>query len=105
MSDLPVLAANQFVAQLSGGISTGQPDEVLLVIGHAAPPIIIGDDVADRLSQIGQIEVKPLARFSISRERFAELADLLQRIRSSITGDELTQSPGTDIDSPDLETS
>lgn len=74
---LPVLAANQFVVQISAGPSP-EYDEFIVTVGYAAPPIIIGPPEAREatLREVQNVEVKPLARFGMSRARLAELGKL-----------------------------
>jgi hypothetical protein len=72
--DLPVLHANQFVAQVDKG-------EVFLTIGQIVPPAIIGSTVEERRQQaeaIQYVPVKPVARLAFNPARLNELISVLQ---------------------------
>jgi hypothetical protein len=76
--DLPVYAANQFVVQLG---PVGHPGEITLTVGYAVSPIITGEDPAEvrkQLEAIKGVEVRVLARYSLTRRRLGELVGILQ---------------------------
>ncbi|KRC66025.1 hypothetical protein ASE12_15435 [Aeromicrobium sp. Root236] len=80
--ELDLLPANAFVGQLGAPSSNvGLPDCIYIVIGHVAPPLIVGDNPADIQRQVnklhGKLPVKGLARLVLTRERAAELRDLM----------------------------
>jgi hypothetical protein len=79
IGDLPVLAANQFLVQ--GGISgnSGVPDDMVLTVGHTAPPVLLGtpEEQQAQLAALGAVTTRPLVRVSISRNRLGELIGLL----------------------------
>jgi hypothetical protein len=87
---LPVLSANQFIAQVSG--LSGKIDEVILTFGHAVPPVLLGDDANERLAGLDQVEVRPLARFSVSRDRIQEFAALLQTVSDALSETTIPQA-------------
>lgn len=76
----PVLRANQFLAQLGPG-PDGNPEECILTIGYAAPPVLLGSPEEQRATvmALGAIESKALARVSMSRARVGQLIDILQQ--------------------------
>jgi hypothetical protein len=61
-----------------GGLG-GRLEELVLTIGHAAPPIVSGNPEEQRqqLAGISEVTVQPLARYAVTRQRLAELIDLL----------------------------
>lgn len=88
---LPVIAANQFMLQQAlltpadpgaGAASSGDPDEVILTVGHLAPPLLQGtpDEQRAAVTQVSQVTVRPVARFSVRRAKLAELRDVLAKI-------------------------
>jgi hypothetical protein len=83
VSELPVLAANQFAVQITGG-EGGRLDEIVLTIGHVASPLLSGTPEEQRaqISQITQLTIQPIARFAVTRYRLAELRELLDSIMS-----------------------
>ncbi len=79
IQSLPILRANQFIAQTSldpdGGI-----DEFVLCIGYAAPPFILGTAEEQQVSMraLGAVEAKAIARVSISHATLRALVNMLQ---------------------------
>jgi hypothetical protein len=73
----PVLAANQLAVQVDTLGTT--PDQVVLAIGHASPPVLVGTEDEQRvaLNRIGEVSVMPVARVSVSVGRLKEWAKLL----------------------------
>ncbi|MCW2756340.1 MAG: hypothetical protein JWO46_86 [Nocardioidaceae bacterium] len=78
VQDVSVLRANQFLGQIAAGIE-GQPEEFLLSIGYAAPPVLLGTPEEQQLSMqaVGAISVKTEVRVSMSRGHLAALTQLL----------------------------
>lgn len=78
VEDHPVLSTNQFVAQLAPG-PDGVPEELILVVGHIAPPLVLGsqEQVEALMRALGSISVKSHGRFSMTRSRLQELIQLL----------------------------
>ena len=70
--NVPILFANQFILQR-------ERDGLILGVAQIAPPILLGsqEEREARLRQLGALPVTILGRYSISRERAAELRDLL----------------------------
>jgi hypothetical protein len=81
---LPLMFANAFVSQLGSQAGTaGPPDAIYLTIGQLAPPLLVGtpEEVAQQAARFnGTVEVRPVARIVLSRERAAELGELLQTV-------------------------
>jgi hypothetical protein len=80
-SDEPVTFANQFMTQRV------TETELLLLVGQAFPPPIIGspDQQLEQARQIPFVPVRTLGRYSLTRERVVELVNLLQRLLESTT--------------------
>jgi hypothetical protein len=80
VSELPVLASNQFAVQVDVD-SAGQPDSLILTFGHAGPPIVSGtaEEIRTQTEKISQVTVQPLMRLQISIKRAAEFSAVLQR--------------------------
>jgi len=76
---VPVLAANQFLLQSVSAV--GEPDSaVVLTVGYLAPPLLLGTPEEQRqaAAALDQVNVNPVARFSISTRKAAELAQVIQ---------------------------
>jgi hypothetical protein len=72
--DVPVLLANQFVAQVDKG-------EVFLTVGQLVPPAILGATPEERRQQAENIQfvpVKPIARIAMTPTRLRELISVLE---------------------------
>ncbi len=82
VSDLPVLAANQFALQLTGTAH----EEILLTAGHAVPPIFVGgaSEQHEQMSRIERVVVQPIVRLSISRATLVELETALRNALSRL---------------------
>ena len=80
VQDLPVLRANQFLGQFGSG-PDGMPEEFVLTVGYAAPPVVLGSpqEQAASLAALGAVSVSGLSRVSMSRARLGELIQLLQQ--------------------------
>lgn len=87
-SRVPVLAANQLAVQVDA-LGT-KPDLVIITIGHASAPVLVGTDEQKReaAERIREVEVQPLARVSLSVGRLKQWAALLQT-----TADKLDEVP------------
>jgi hypothetical protein len=88
-TDLPVLPANQFLVQLGVPVE-GKPDGVYLIVGHAAPPVIVGPDLESQRMQVeklgGRLKVEAHARYHFSRERLGELLKVLNALTAQYDG-------------------
>ncbi|MEU7952598.1 hypothetical protein AB0B62_15670 [Micromonospora chalcea] len=78
--NIPVMAANQFAVTLGLPAASGRPDGIYLLVGHLAPPTIVG--AADEIRQYaeasgGKIAVSVHGRYLLSRDRLQELIDTL----------------------------
>jgi cytochrome oxidase assembly protein ShyY1 len=71
--DVPVALANQFVIQ-------HQQNEFILTVGQIAPPILLGTDEERReqAKNVAYVPVKVVGRFTFTRQRLAELINVLQ---------------------------
>lgn len=92
VSQLAVLAANQFALQVSG--LGGVPDEVVLTVGHVAAPVLTGSPEEQRanISELSHVEVHPLARFSMSLGKLDELATAISEIRAHLGASRVAES-------------
>ena len=70
--EVPTLYANQFVIQYDRG-------DFILLMGQVSPPILLGSDEEQRAQakQVGYVPVKVVGRYAMSRDRVAELVQLL----------------------------
>jgi hypothetical protein len=77
---LPVMAANQFLVQLSASEPQNMVSDVVLTVGYLAPPLLLGTEEEQReaAAQLDHVSVQPVARFSIPLGKAAELAQVLQ---------------------------
>ncbi len=79
----PVLLANQFVVQVgaTSSIERPVPDGVYLLVGEAAPPVILPgspDSVRRQLERLGnRLPVAVHGRYFLTRERLGELITVL----------------------------
>lgn len=86
---LPVLAANQFLVQLSVVEPQTTAAEVVLTVGYLAPPVFLGspEEQQQAATALDRLTVRPAGRFSIPIAKAAELAriiqDLLQRAEAA----------------------
>jgi hypothetical protein len=79
-ADVDAKIATQFLVQI-GVPAGGRPDGIHLIVGHANPPVIVGDDEKTRQAQVERLEGKlPVivhGRYVISRARLEELRNVL----------------------------
>lgn len=75
--------ATQFLVQI-GMPADGKPDGVHLVVGHASPPVIVGDTAERRQEQLdrygGKLPVTVHGRYFFSRARLEELRRALNTL-------------------------
>jgi len=79
LDEAPVHVANQFIGQVDD-------DAVVVSIGCASPPVILGDTREERrqaAENIGYIPVRPLTRFGLTRAKLDELIDRLTETRDN----------------------
>jgi len=78
-ADEPVAFANQFLFQQV------MENDFVLHIGQAFPPALVGtpEQQREQAKQIPFVPVRPLGRFSLTRERVVELVNLLQGVLAS----------------------
>lgn len=86
LTGVPTLLANQFLATIGPPTANGTPDGVYVVLGSAAPPIIIGEDPEAQRPYIEAavrdgVTVDVHGRFYITRERLGELIQGLESVR------------------------
>jgi len=81
IDEAPIYLANTFLAQLDAAVG-GQPDQVILAVGQIVPPPVFGGDAEVRvaLDALEYVDVKTLARYSITPARLNELIGLLTRL-------------------------
>ncbi|MDG4804611.1 hypothetical protein [Micromonospora sp. WMMD980] len=78
--ELPVVVANQFAVTLGLPSKRGNPDGIYLLVGHLAPPTVVGsaEDIrAFATSAGGKIDVSVHGKYLITRDRLQELVDTL----------------------------
>ncbi|MET8908401.1 hypothetical protein [Micromonospora sp. NPDC004551] len=77
---IPVEPANQFAAMVGLPTGSGAPDGVIIVMGYAAPPVLLGtpDEVRRTAADLVELPVDVKARFVLTRERLGELIKVLQ---------------------------
>ena len=63
----------------------GSPEQILMAVGHAAPPVVLGsaEEQQSAMADLDMVPVKPLARFSLSRSRVAALIRVLDEVAQS----------------------
>ncbi len=78
--DLPVLVTNTVVSQLSSG-PDGRPEECIVTLGHAPPPLILGpaEEQEVALGALEAVSVHAHVRVSLNRARLQELIEVLSR--------------------------
>lgn len=67
LDETPIYSANHAIAQIDD-------DRIVITIGASSPPVIVGDTLEERremAEQLGYVPVRPLTRFTISRNRLA----------------------------------
>ncbi len=76
--DLPVLVTNTVVSQLSSG-PDGRPEECIVTLGHAPPPLILGpaEEQEVALGALEAVSVHAHVRVSLNRARLQELIEVL----------------------------
>jgi hypothetical protein len=89
VDSLPVLAANQFLVQLSVIEPQITAADVVLTVGYLAPPVFLGtpEEQQQAAASVDRLAVRPVGRFSIPLAKAGELAriiqDLLQRAEAA----------------------
>lgn len=81
LNDEPVEPANLFVGMLAGATDGGEIEGILLLVGHAAPPALVGtpDQIAEQIAALrGRLPVAARGRFLVQRGRIDELIRVLQ---------------------------
>jgi hypothetical protein len=76
--EMPVTAANSFFVQIVAN-GSGEPEEIVLNVGFLPPIPVWGDAEvqASMSAQLSEVAVQPIVRLTFSRERAAELRDIL----------------------------
>ena len=71
--DEPILFANQFVIQ-------HEKNEFVLTVGQLQPPILLGspEERKEQAKKLTYVPIKVVARFGLTRQRLAELIEVLQ---------------------------
>ena len=83
VDESPVVAANDFgLLAGPGKDSAGSPEEFVLVVGHSAAPVLLGDpeQVLEQAKGIEFVPIRTLARFSITPSSLKGLARLLSEM-------------------------
>ena len=74
---------NQFAVTLGLPTQAGVPEAVYLTMGNLEPPLLVGTDaeIIRKLESMGgQLHVRPLGRFVLTRGRINELIKILQDV-------------------------
>jgi hypothetical protein len=80
IESVPVHMANQFLMQIdAAGLN---PDQVVLAVGQATPPVVLGtpEHKAEQLRGVATVQVIPLARYSLTPTRLKELVEMLTKV-------------------------
>jgi len=79
VDDLPVLRSNIALVQVGSSLGGG-PEDIILVLGHVAPPVLLGTPEEQQASMrtISAVTARSLVRVSMSRDRVAALVQALQ---------------------------
>lgn len=80
INDVPVLMANVFMLQGSSTATDGQPDDPVLTIGQAPPPVLLGtpEEQEAMMGAIGGVQVHTICRVALTRGRVLELMNHLR---------------------------
>jgi len=75
VEDVPILLVNQALAQLD------DQGSVILTLGQVAPPITVGtpEQQLEQLQATAFVQVRPVARVTMSPQRIADLVKVLQQ--------------------------
>jgi len=73
LEDVPILFANQFVIQ-------HEKNEFVLTVGQLQPPILLGspEERKEQAKKLTYVPIRVVARFGLTRQRLAELIEVLQ---------------------------
>lgn len=80
LEEQPVQMMNMTLIQINaGGGPTPKPDEFVLTVGYAAPPVLLGtqEEQTVSLAALGAVPAKTLGRFALTRSRVEELITTL----------------------------
>ncbi len=82
---IPTLAANVFSLQITG---SGEPEEVVMSVGYAAPPIFTGspEEQQRQAEALEAVVITPVVRLSITPGRLRELLGLVQTVVDNLDG-------------------
>jgi len=75
VEEMPVVFANQVLAQVDDA------GEAIIMFGQAAPPILLGsaDEQRQQAALVPFVQVRPVARLTLSRARIEQLITVLQQ--------------------------
>ncbi len=73
LDEIPIQLCSQIFVQVAG------PDEILVTLGQAAPPLVTGtlEEQELQLRATPFVPIRPLVRFSLTRHRLAEFAAVM----------------------------
>src|ERR1700677_59970 len=76
VDELTIQLANQFLTQLAA------PDEVIITVGQAAPPVLLGtpEQQVAQAAAVAFVPVKAMIRVSLTTTRVRELRDVLTKV-------------------------
>ena len=74
IEDVPILFANDFIAQFRG-------TEFILTVGQLQPPIIFGsaEERQEQLDKTGYVPVQVVARLGLTEQRMGQLIEVLNQ--------------------------
>jgi hypothetical protein len=82
---LPVLTASHVIVQAA---VADQPNvnDIILTLGYLPPPVFLGtpDQQQEAAAKLDHVTVRPIARFSMSRAKAAEMAQVLQQLLEAL---------------------
>lgn len=64
--------SNYFLLQYDHG-------EFVLTVAQVSPPVLLGDDQAERAKSLESVAVRPVARVVVSRAKLQALADIIRQ--------------------------
>jgi hypothetical protein len=75
VEDVPIVFANNFVVQFDNDLASH-----IITIGQLSPPALIGspEEIAEQVSKIEFVPVRPVARIALTPQRMVELIAVLQ---------------------------
>jgi hypothetical protein len=75
LEDFQIVYASTFAAQVVS------PDEIVLIVGQATPPLVTGTpaEQAAQMTKVSFVQARPIARFNMSSRILRQLISILQQ--------------------------